>query len=149
LASGAGEFAGAEGTGELKLWDVKTLKEKADLKEHGSLVFSVAFSRNGKLLASAGRDGTTKLWSIETGKVVHTLRDEGNTNFAPNAKYVVFAPNDKTVATTSFDGEVRIWDVETGKPARTRRQDHRAGAPCRQSDTQAARRNGGGDRRRD
>jgi len=52
--------------------DMKTGKEKATLKGHTDWVFSVAFSLDGKTLASGGGDrknpGEVKLWDVATGK---------------------------------------------------------------------------------
>src|SRR5579884_3705193 len=43
------------------------------LKGHRDGIYSVAFSPNGKCLASASRDGTIKVWALDSGKEVHTL----------------------------------------------------------------------------
>src|SRR5262245_45484368 len=53
----------------VKLWDVRTGKERATLKGHTDKVWSVAFSPDGKTLASGSHDKTIKLWDVQTGKV--------------------------------------------------------------------------------
>jgi WD40 repeat protein len=50
------------------LWDVTTGKERATLKGHTDVVFSVAFSPDGEALVSASEDGKLKLWDTKTGK---------------------------------------------------------------------------------
>lgn len=40
---------------------------------HGSQVWAVSLSPDGKLLASAGRDGIVKLWEADTGKLLHSM----------------------------------------------------------------------------
>ena len=53
-----------ETTGQVQLWDVATGREIGALKEHGRGVIKVAFSRDGKFLASAASDNTIKIWDF-------------------------------------------------------------------------------------
>jgi WD40 repeat protein len=48
----------------VKLWKVETGKELAALREHTAIVFSVCFSPNGRILASASQDESIKLWQM-------------------------------------------------------------------------------------
>ncbi len=57
----------------VKLWGVESQKEVTTLRGHSSWVNSVAFSPDGKYLASSGWDHTVKLWSVESQKEVTTL----------------------------------------------------------------------------
>ena len=77
------------------------------LREHETQVLGVAFSLDGKTLASAGQDGTVRLWDVATRKVLgEPLRGhEGN------VLGVAFSPDGKTLASAGQDG-TRLWDLD-------------------------------------
>jgi WD40 repeat protein len=74
------------------------------LNGHSSLVISVAFSPDGKTLASAGGDETIKLWDVTTGKVLQTLT--GHSGYVLS---VVYSPDGQTLASGGRDGTIKIW----------------------------------------
>ena len=80
------------------------------LEGHSDSVNAVAFSPNGKLLASASHDNTVQLWDVGSGAVLQTLRDHWSTVYA-----VVFSPDGKVLASASDDKTVKIWDTGTGR----------------------------------
>jgi WD40 repeat protein len=69
-------------------------------------VFSVAFSPDGKLLASGSEDDTVKLWDVASGRELQTLRGH-----AGNVSSVAFSPDGKLLASGSSDGIIRLWGV--------------------------------------
>ena len=77
---------------------------------HTGEVVSVAFSPDGKWLATAGSDAAIKIWDTKTGRELKTLR--GHTQAVAA---IAFSPDGKILGTASDDRTIKIWDVESGK----------------------------------
>ena len=76
------------------------------LESHKSHVAAIAFSSDGKLLASASWDATIKLWNVAMKTELHTFKGHSE---PVNA--VVFAPDAKVLASGSADKTIKLWDV--------------------------------------
>jgi WD40 repeat protein len=68
----------------------------------------VAFSPDGKLLASASADQTVRLWDVASGE----QRGQPLTGHDHSVNKVAFSPDDKLLASASVDKTVGLWDIE-------------------------------------
>ena len=83
------------------------------LPGHTDDVRSVAYSRDGRSLASAGYDRTIKLWDAETGQLIRSLAT------GTIVLGVVFHPDGTRLVSAGYDRAVTLWDTATGQPIRT------------------------------
>jgi WD40 repeat protein len=102
----------------IELWDVATGDRITTFDRHSSFINSVAFSPDGRWLASASGDyeasasddRTVKLWDVATGDCITTF--EGHSNSVDS---VTFSPDSSRLASASGDlVSVKLWDVSTG-----------------------------------
>lgn len=93
------------------LWDADTGKYINSLfGNHGSKIFTLCFSDNGRIIATGGRDGTMHLWAAKQG--MHLMPLSGHKEQISN---IVISPDGMTILSKSTDNTVHLWNAITGQ----------------------------------
>jgi WD40 repeat protein len=96
----------------VQVWDTTTGSQLfPPLSGHKGQVWGVTFSPDGKFLATAGVDGTVKVWDAATGQLDRTFPEHTS-----RVHVVAFSPDDgRLVASGGADQTVKVWERATGK----------------------------------
>jgi WD40 repeat protein/serine/threonine protein kinase len=106
-------------SGRVILWDATTGLVDGQLKGHAGAVIKLAFSPDGRRIATASHDRTAKVWDAETGREIRSLETH-----ADRVNGVAFSPDGARLATACRDGTIKFWDAETGREQTTLRGHH-------------------------
>ena len=79
------------------------------LKGHSAPIINVSFSNDNKMIASASRDKTIKIWDISSGWDTLTLQGHVGPVLS-----VCFSMDDKMLVSAGLDSTVKLWDISTG-----------------------------------
>jgi WD40 repeat protein len=95
------------GDDQIKLWEVRTGRQIGSLKGHTKFVHAVAFSPDGKLVATGSSDRTVRLWEAATGRQLFSF--VGHTD---QVRAVTFDADGKRLASGDDAGWIKLWDVK-------------------------------------
>jgi WD40 repeat protein len=93
----------------ITILDAATQKELIRIQGHTERVTALAFSPDGKMLASGSVDKSVRLWDLATGREVRRLQG------ANSIEALSFSPDGKTLTAKESDKTTRVWEVATGK----------------------------------
>src|SRR5262245_12449362 len=85
-------------------------KPDRTIAAHADQIHGLAFSPDGKLLASCGYDRLIKLWDVASSREVRSLTDHSDAVYS-----VAFSPDGKLLASGSADRAVKVWETATGQ----------------------------------
>jgi WD40 repeat protein len=91
---------------ELKVWEVATGQVRLACEGHTFYAHGAAFSPDGRTLASASGDFSTRLWDVRTGQEISRF-----TGHSHEVTGLAYTPDGGTLCSSSQDGTVRIWDA--------------------------------------
>jgi WD40 repeat protein len=96
----------------LVIWDVASGRSLRTLPAHLGEVRALAFSADGRLLASAGSERAIKLWDVTAGRELRTLTAGNDVDF------VQFSPDGRFLISLDWTGSIMLWDVQGTELAR-------------------------------
>jgi len=117
-------LATAGSDGAIRLWDLAAQRRDAVLRTamhqrtgHDAIALSLAFSRDGSLLAAGHVDGSVRLWDVSAAKELQVkLRHDGM------VASVAFSPDGATLASGGTDSSLKLWEVKAALAGEARRE---------------------------
>src|SRR6266516_615038 len=80
------------------------------LEGHADEINQIAWSPDGRILASGSKDKTIRLWDAKTGEARRTLKGHSDSILS-----VAWSPDGRILASGSADKTIRLWDAQMGQ----------------------------------
>jgi len=114
-------LAATDETGRLLLLDTGTWQPRLNLQAHQEGAWALAYSPDGRLIATGSDDHTARLWNAADGALLHTLgtpdcasQESCGQGHTDKVQAVAFSPDGKLLATGGDDDHIKVWDAQTG-----------------------------------
>ena len=108
----------AAASNSLWLWDFETTKLLLTIDADQRHIFGIAFSPDDSLVATAGGDGTIKLWNVSSGQLFARL--EATAKTANRVLDVTFMAANGILLSGDSDGRVKLWDIRRLNKSQTK-----------------------------
>jgi WD40 repeat protein len=133
--SGAGKSGAADdGEPELRVPPVRVGADARSIRGHNAPILRIAYSPDGKWLASSDDDGVVKIWEAATGKEMRALEKQPDW-----AQGLDWSPDGARLAVGRYDGTVGIYDAATGRRVSSLRLETASTRPAAAPANKAAR----------
>jgi WD40 repeat protein len=109
--SPCGRYLAVPTQNDVLMWDVQSRQHLRSLLGHSSTVAAVAYSPDGRTIASASHDRLVKTWDTATGAELFSMAGHRS-----EVDAVAFSPDGRSLISADREGLVRIWHVGTGRP---------------------------------
>ena len=119
-----GHYVATISSNTINLLDVSTGNVVRSFKGHSDWVRDIAFSHDGRYLATGSNDATVKLWNASSGRELHTLTGVGQ------VWTVAFSQDTHYLASGVSNGTIKIWDVATRELLHTLSTGSDGGVEC-------------------
>jgi serine/threonine protein kinase len=110
IASASGAAVDVDVDNTVQIWNALTGDDILIYRQHFYFVNAVAWSPDGKKIASASADTNVQVWNVATGGNILTYRGHSS-----KVNAVAWSPDGKKIASASADRTVQIWDATTGQ----------------------------------
>jgi WD40 repeat protein len=104
--------------GTIRLWDLRSGKERERPGEHLQGIRSITFAPNGRIAATTSADRTVRLWDAATGRPLALVRED-RTDSPPLSPHVCFLPDARTFLFQRDPKALSVYDLASGREVRT------------------------------
>jgi WD40 repeat protein/energy-coupling factor transporter ATP-binding protein EcfA2 len=99
----------------IRLWDLPKARPHGHPLRHDESPQRVAFSRNGRLIATAGYGGTATIWDVAGGRRLRTIQLHDPSDETYYVQDIAFSPDGRLLVTGDSESQVRFWRVDSGR----------------------------------